>query len=178
MRPSLESLAIKYSSDKYYRHSYIPVYERLFQGVPVRRLLEVGIGFKDLMVPFLPKGVEYVHGSSLRMWREYWPGADIYACDIREDALIQEYRIISAVCDQSKLRSLFDLKLWASNSRGCWFDVIIDDGSHQFNHQLLTAAVLLPTLVTGGVYVIEDTYPDKGAELAAMFGGELIVGSK
>ena len=84
-RPSLESLAIKYSCDKYYAHSYIPFYTELFENMNVRRVLEIGIGYEDLMGPFVP---HYVHGASLLMWNDYFQKAAIYACDIRSETLV------------------------------------------------------------------------------------------
>lgn len=175
---TLTELAKKYSSDKLFRHSYMPHYEKLLAQRQVKRLLEVGIGYRDLMVPFLPEGVAYCHGSSLKMWSEYWPDAEIWACDIREDTLINEGNIKSVVCDQSSGHSLAEMVWQVTHGLEHKLDVIIDDGSHQFEHQKLTASVLLPRLVEGGVYIIEDTYQDKGAELARMFNGRLIVGDK
>ena len=171
---TLTDLAIKYSCDKYYRHSYLPVYEHVLGERQVKRLLEIGIGYKDLMQPFLPEGIEYVHGSSLKMWSEYWPDAEIWACDIREDTMVTEGNIRSVVRDQSSPLSLLSLVGQAKGN----FDVIIDDGSHQFEHQLLTAVTLLPYLAVGGVYMIEDTYADKGEVLRRKFGGKLYVGRK
>lgn len=170
---TLTELAIKYGSDKYYSHSYIPLYSSLFAGRAVQRVCEIGIGFKDLMSPFTPK---FVAGSSLYMWHEFWPDAAIFACDIREDALINDNskQIWSTVCDQSRPSSLKNLIQWS----GGGFDVVIDDGSHVFEHQILTAAMLLPHVRKNGIYVIEDTYADKGKWLADEFGGELYAGTK
>ncbi len=217
MSPTLEELAKKYSSDKLYWHSYIPIYESLFhgghmwtpmpgsqapgagpalssfaycqfcryrndspeippcinKGVEVRRLLEIGIGFKDLMVPFLPAGVEYVHGSSLKMWEEYFPEAEIFACDIREDALINEGRIRSMVCDQS---SPLELGVMCG-VYGLIYDVIIDDGSHQYEQQRISARMLL-RYSKPSLYVIEDVWEDTGLLLAQEFNGQLIRGEK
>lgn len=148
----LYDLAVKYAVDKLYRHSYIPFYTALFAKIRVQRILEIGIGYEDLMTPFVP---EYVHGASLKMWREYWPNADVFACDIRPDTLVNEGRIRSCVCDQSSKDSLGALVIWTDMfSRP--MDVIIDDGSHQTEHQVLTAQMLLPFVRRGGVYVIED----------------------
>lgn len=173
---SLTELAIRYSSDKYYWHSYVPLYEKLFQEIPIKveRVLEIGIGYEALMQPFLPAGVQYVHGSSLKMWSEYWPNAHIFACDIRKDALVNNDQIWSMECDQSKAEDIRKLIEWS----GGWFDVVIDDGSHQFEHQLLTAQILLPEVCGGGVYVIEDVWPNNGEELARRLGGELWIGSR
>ena len=172
--PKLRDLAIKYASDKLYWHSYIPLYEQLFAQIRVERVLEIGIGYKDLMQPFLPAGVQYVHGSSLRIWSEYWPQAHIFACDIRQDALINEDRIWSLQCDQSKPEEVQKLIAWS----GGWWDVVIDDGSHVDEHQLLTTKILLPEVNGGGVYVIEDVWPDAGKILAEQLGGELWIGKR
>lgn len=149
LKPSLHDVAVRYGCDKLHSHSYIPVYADLFANRTVRRLLEIGIGFEDLMKPFVP---HYVHGASLRMWADYFPDAEIYACDIREDTLINEGRIHSFICDQSSVTSLVDLMVAI---RGAC-DVVIDDGSHVTEHQVLTAKVLLPSMAAGTLYVIED----------------------
>jgi demethylmacrocin O-methyltransferase len=171
---SLKDLAIKYASDKLYWHSYVEMYEKLFEGLEVKRLLEIGIGYADLMKPFLPEGVSYVHGSSLYMWQEYFPEAEIFACDIREGTLVNEGRIHSMVCDQSDEDSLFNLAI----KFGIHYDVIIDDGSHQHEHQRLTASILLPAVRKGGLYIVEDVWPPDGLKLASEFGGYLIAGEK
>ena len=171
-KPTLTELAIKYGVDKYYNHSYLPVYSKLFDGMNVHRLLEIGIGYESLMKPFVPF---YVHGASLRMWADYWPEANIYACDIHESTLVNEGRIKSWYADQSKE---MDLERLVANCGG-QLNIIIDDGSHEFEHQRITARTLLPWMMSnGGIMVIEDTYPDKGAELAMEFGGELVIGTK
>jgi hypothetical protein len=149
----LTYLAKKFGCDKLWSHSYIDFYEQLFEGRTVHRLLEIGIGFEDLMKAFVPF---YVHGASLRMWADYFPDAEIFACDIREDTLINEGRIHSVVCDQSNAASLIDMAREFGTGDGEQFDVVIDDGSHQFSDQILTAKVLLPCVAKGGAYVIED----------------------
>jgi hypothetical protein len=146
--------------------------ECINKGIYVRRLLEIGIGFKDLMVPFLPAGVEYVHGSSLKMWEEYFPEAEIFACDIREDALINEGRIRSVTCDQSIADDVYDM-LATFGYKG--FDVMIDDGSHDPAHQEFTAG-LIQRHFTVRLYIIEDVWEDSGLKLAEKFGGQLIRG--
>lgn len=163
MRPTLEELAIRYSNDKYYSHSYIPFYQQLFEGREVKRLLEIGIGYRDLMEPFVPR---FVPGSSLRMWKEHFRSADIWGCDIREDVLFQESSIITLQIDQSKREELEKLARF-----GPW-DIIIDDGSHQTEHQILTAEVLLPSVRPGGVYVVEDVQEPE--RVAASIPGSVI----
>lgn len=41
---------------------------------------------------------------------------------------------------------------------GTDFDLIIDDGSHQVEHQILTANTFMPLLGPRGIYVIEDIH--------------------
>ena len=172
---TLTDLAKNFGVDKLFRHSYLPHYERLLGTRNVYRLLEIGIGYKDLMRPFVPF---YIHGASLKMWTTYWPEAEIRACDIREDTLINEGNIRSVVCDQSSGQSLAEMVFTVTDGLKHKFEVVIDDGSHQFEHQKLTASVLLPQVAKGGVYVIEDCYEDTGSKLAASFGGYTIVGNK
>lgn len=168
---TLTELALRYNSDKLHFHSYIEAYPALFAGIDVNRLLEIGIGYADLMAPLVP---QYTHGSSLYMWRDFFPNAGIFACDIRPDTLINEDRIRSVVADQSDADSLKAM----ANGFGGNFDVIIDDGSHQREHQLLTAQVLIPYLRPGGLYCIEDVMLHNCDELAAAIGGHVWKGSK
>lgn len=176
MKPTLMQLAMKYHSDKLYWHSYISSgkYEELFGGLkqPVNSVLELGIGNRDLMLPFLPEGTEYVHGSSLRLWKDFFPDAQIYGCDNREDTLFSEYRIQTMLCDQSQP---FDLGCLVG-SFGPYFDIIIDDASHQYEDQRLTVSLLRHSAMQ--LYVIEDVFPDKGNLLAEEFHGEFWQGEK
>jgi hypothetical protein len=150
MRTRLCELALKYRSDKcpQLKHGYTPFYNELLSKMKVRRLLEIGIGTPDIM--------NFVHsyrtGASLFMWQEFLPEAEIFGLDIRPDALINEGRIHSYLCDQSNLTSL----RVARGILGGNFDFICDDGSHIADHQVLTANEFIPMLAPGGVYVIED----------------------
>jgi hypothetical protein len=78
------------------------------------------------------------------------------------------------LCDQSKP---FDLGYLCGNF-GVRYDVIIDDGSHQYEHQRFTADALLQSLSPDGLYVIEDVWPAPGWKLANEFGGYLLAGEK
>lgn len=171
MKSFLKPLAEKYGCDKLHSHSYISFYEEALSVINVSRLLEVGIGFEHLMLPFVPF---YIHGASLLMWRDAFPEAEIFSCDIRPETLVNEDRIHSVVADQSDADSLKAM----ANGFGGNFDVIIDDGSHQREHQLLTAQVLIPYLRPGGLYCIEDVMLHNCDELAAAIGGHVWKGSK
>ncbi len=152
---SLRELATTYGSDKLFAHSYIDsFYAQVFERMSVRRLLELGIGFADLMRPLVP---HYVHGGSLLMWADFFPAAQIYACDIRPETLINNGRIQSLQCDQYDAAALRAV----AQSFGGHFDVVIDDGCHHTMAQIISFMVLWPHIVPGGLYVIEDVgYPE------------------
>jgi hypothetical protein len=154
-KPSLKQLAEKYGSDKLYRHSYIEnFYEKEFEGLDVKKLLEIGIGYSDMMKPFSPT---WVPASSLYMWRDYFQDAEIYAIDNREDVLFEGNRIHTMVCDQSKSAELENvLRVWGND-----WDIVIDDGSHVTEHQLISARVIVHHMKPGSVYIIEDVQEPK-----------------
>ena len=144
--PQLTKLALKYGTDKCPpMQSFTPFYEELCKGLEIKSLLEIGIGYPGTM-QHMPN---YKIGASLFMWRDFFPKAQIYACDIRRDTLINEDRIKSFYCDQSKRRSLLKLKEKIGQ-----VDIIVDDGSHKTEHQILSAKVLLP--MAKKYYIIED----------------------
>lgn len=146
MADRLTKLALKYGTDKCPpMQSFTPLYYELFKDLEVKSLLEIGIGYPGTM-QHMP---DYKIGASLFMWRDFFPKAQIYACDIRDDILINEDRIKSFQCDQSKKDSLEKLKEKIGE-----VDIVIDDGSHQTEHQILSAKILLP--MCKKYYVIED----------------------
>jgi len=151
--PQLSTLLRLYGSDKD-RNGYTSLYNALF--TPLRqcpmRLLEIGIG--SSMKGYMPDA--YVPGASLRAWRDYFELGEVHGMDIETDCMIQdESRITTHLCDST-----------AAEATGAWlkdkepFDVIIDDGSHWYMHQLLTLHHLFPLVKPGGYYIIEDVTPD------------------
>jgi hypothetical protein len=151
MPTELCALALKYRSDKCPEilHGYTPYYHSLFKNnrEEVRKVLEIGIGTPSTM-----QVDGYKAGASLFMWKDYFPKAMIYGVDILDEAMVNEFRIQSYKCDQSKREELIEL----AKKLGGNFDLIIDDGSHNPKDQMLTALVLIPLLKPGGYYVIED----------------------
>lgn len=58
------------------------------------------------------------------------------------------------------------------------YDVIIDDGSHVKEHQMIAARTLMPYLAVGGVYIVEDVQLSHAEELARAIGGYLVKGDR
>lgn len=152
-------LAFKYGTDKCpkIRHSYTPFYYELFRDRRrrVKKLLEIGIGFKRK-----EKGKQYELyqvGASLMMWRDFFPNAEIYGIDIHPDTFIKGERLHTYYCDQSNKEQLEAL----IREIGSDIDIVIDDGSHIHQHQVISARVLMPLLQKDVAYLIEDVqYPD------------------
>lgn len=118
--------------DKGTIHSYIDFYEKeLFKYQhTAERVLEIGIA----------------HGLSTNMWRKYFINAEIIGVDIKDRGAIAEgCTLIYADATNHQTFSKYN-----------FFDVIIDDGSHIFEHQIKSFNVLFPKLRSNGVYFIED----------------------
>jgi hypothetical protein len=131
-------IAIKYGCDKEPSnyHHYTPFYYELFKNKPVKKLLEIGI----------------FRGSSLRMWRDFFPEAEIFGLDINTSCLISEDRIHSYYCDAGNEDSLNAISTKLEGN----FDIIIDDGSHFIEHQILAANTMPKYLAASGIFIIED----------------------
>lgn len=130
----LNDLGEKYNTDKWWRHHYLDFYEanlpdRSFDG----RLLEIGV----------------YEGASLRMWREFYPLAEIVGIDVIAALPVVEGASVHQI-NSSDITALLELGV---------FDIIVDDGSHMtldqqvsfhwlYNHQLLDH----------GLYVMEDLH--------------------
>lgn len=156
---NLNDLSLKYALDKNIQisHNYIPGYEELFEPIRnnVKKVLEIGIGSTEhgQMVSILPLG--YKTGNSLKCWHEYFPHATIYGVDIYEHKELDTDRIFTFQADQGNEHDLGNLVQFINGE----LDVIIDDGSHQANHQVFTFMYLSPYLRHNGIYVIEDVQP-------------------
>jgi hypothetical protein len=141
---NLHALAAVWGADKArHQHGYTTHYARYLKRRSVRCVLEVGIGgYED----------PAVGGSSLLMWRSYFPNATIYGLDLYEKR-IEAPRVVVRQGDQSDPGSL------ERAVAGCPpFDLIVDDGSHLASHTLTTFETLFPKLKPGGIYAVEDLW--------------------
>jgi hypothetical protein len=156
----LTTLAEKYGSDKCpsILHTYTPVYNTLFKDIrtTTKSVLEIGIGHFEMMSEIV--GVNYKPDASLRMWRDYFPNANIYSCDIVEKVIFQDERIYTWVADQCKPASLENLVTNIQETGTETIDIIVDDGSHVLSHQIISFITLWKYLSPGGLYIIEDMF--------------------
>lgn len=145
-------IAYRYRTDKcpQIRHSYTPLYYRLLnpQREEVKKVLELGIGTPARMVG----NSGYQVGAGLKMWRDFFPQAEVYGVDIDPDAMFTEERIKTFqynVTDGAHLHELLE-------NIGTDIDLVIDDASHLRRHQIITCHYLMKMLNPGVFYFIED----------------------
>lgn len=148
---SLNEIGIEHGTDKASTgNDFLARYEPFL--APMRnkpiKLLEIGV----------------LGGGSVRTWRDYFADGQIIGADINPE--VRQYaddRISIEIMDQG---SHDDLDRIAAMGP---FDVIIDDGSHHWYHQMITFRKLMPKLKAGGVFIIEDLDTSHG-KYAKMYG--------
>ena len=117
----LDSLCDRHGSDKggvagwenpyrWRTHTYTDVFSLLFE--PAREqfslVFECGIGSNNLDVPS-NMGSRGVPGASLRVWRDFFPNAQIVGADVDQRILFQEERILTYKVDQTDAKSVKDM---------------------------------------------------------------------
>jgi len=118
--------------DIYHRH-----FER-FRGQEVH-ILEIGI----------------YSGGSLGMWRDYFgPRCHVYGVDIEPACKVYERDGVKVFIGNQADRS-FWRRFWQEVPR---IDIIIDDGGHRTDQQIITLEETLPKLSPGGVFLCEDVH--------------------
>lgn len=129
---------MNYNTDKY-QHGFIDRYKEYFDSIKnsAKNILEIGIK----------------NGESLRLWKEFFPNANIYGLDINVN-IPKENRLFLFEGDQS---SEDDLNVFLKQVN-VMFDVIIDDGGHTMRQQQTSLKVLYPHVKSGGFYVVEDLH--------------------
>lgn len=145
----LDALARYYGTDKSSEHHrYTRLYQRHFRTrrTAVRSVLEIGVGGITSFEGFETTA----GGQSLRMWRDYFPNAEIVGVDINEKD-VHSARIHFVRGDQSDSGFLQEVVRKYGP-----FDVVIDDGSHIGRHIQASYAALWGAVTAGGMYVVED----------------------
>jgi SAM-dependent methyltransferase len=140
-------------------HHYATTYSLLFQHRrrSIRRVFEVGIGTTDERFPANMTSIGSP-GASLRAWRDFFPNAEIFGGDIDSNSLFQEPGISTFFCDQTDPHSISSMK---KLTPGLQFDLIVDDGLHEFHAGVTFFREMSKMLSEDGVYVIEDVnWPD------------------
>ena len=155
-------LAQKYGTDKcpQIKHPFTPYYYDLFKDRrdTVKKVVEMGIGFPrdgaDAGEPMFDRKLKrlYYKGAGLRMWRDFFPNAQVYGADLWPQALFQDERIATYQCNSNKTTDV----RWLIDATGSDIDLFVDDGSHLSDSQIFLAKTVLPMLDPGTTYIIED----------------------
>ena len=137
----------------YEGHNYTRFYSKLFNNLRTKDInfFELGLGTNNINIP-CNMGRLGTPGASIRAWKEYFPNANIYGADIDKTILFNEDRIKTFYCDQTN--SIEIQKMWENINNN--FDIIIDDGLHEFNANLNFLKNSLNKLNHNGYYIIED----------------------
>jgi hypothetical protein len=131
----------------------------------VKKVFECGLGTNT---PNLASsmGVNGKPGASLRVWRDYFPAAQIYGGDIDRDILFEEDRIKTFYIDQTNPRSIREF--WRLAGVGD-FDLMVDDGLHTFAAGICLFENSIQKLSKNGFYMIEDIQPSDISLYASYF---------
>jgi cephalosporin hydroxylase len=121
--------------------SYFQVYEELFSK------------YRNQPITFVEIGV--LNGGSLFMWRDFLgPEARIIGVDLNPQAKRWEV-------------DGFEIFIGNQTDSGFWkeffnfigqVDVVLDDGGHLYEQQIITSHCCIPNIRDGGVLVVEDTH--------------------
>ncbi len=149
-------------------HSYADYYSRLFSHCrgSVANVFECGLGTNNPMIPS-SMGINGKPGASLRVWRDYFPNALVIGADIDSDVLFQEERIQTYFVDQLDPVSIEEM--WRAVNVE-FFDLMIDDGLHNFEAGTTLFVNSIQKLSPHGIYVIEDVHPSQLIEYRKFFG--------
>ncbi len=157
---TLSELAVNYGTDKGFRfndpkfaHSYTDFYHFLlkFKRFEAWNILEFGIGSTNTKYEN-NMGLEGKPGASLRMWRDYFPNANIYGADVDSNIIFEESRIKTFYIDALRIDT-FNHVIEHLPSQ---LDLIIDDSLHTYEAGKNLFENFFHLLSKSGYYIIED----------------------
>jgi hypothetical protein len=136
-------------------HNYTEEYYLLFnlKKDDIKNVFELGLGtnYTDVPSSMGPNGIP---GASLRGWKRFFKNANIYGADIDKRILFNEDRIKTFFVDQTNKNSI--IELWKNIELQHEFDIIVDDGLHEIDANLIFLENSFHKLNNSGIYIIED----------------------
>lgn len=134
-----------------HRHPYTAVYHMLLSPLRTKaiRFAEIGVA----------------GGASAYIWDAYFPNKDTQICLFDRDANFLENckgkmsaRARFELMDVGVKGDIHRALVAAAGDEAGNYDVIIDDSSHEFPHQINIALEAFPLLKSGGMLIIEDIF--------------------
>ncbi len=132
----LTDLGYKHNTDKS-DHGYTEFYEPYFTKYHNPKILEIGV----------------YTGGSVKMMEEFFGSPTIIGVDIESKTQYDSQHIKTLVADQANPKELLKVLDYEKE-----FDIIIDDGGHTMEQQLVSIATMFPYVKSGGIYILEDLH--------------------
>ena len=162
----ISELCFKHGSDKGYvdfkiqtpyfwkPRNYSEFYFKMFHHCRehFKLVFECGLGTNNIYIPSnMTSGGK--PGASLKVWRDYFVNAEIFGADIDKEILFNSERIKTFEVDQTNKESIKNMwnKINLEN-----FDLIIDDGLHNYEAGITLFKNSFDKLKKDGIYIIED----------------------
>jgi len=146
---NLSDLVDNSKTDKDTTHSYLELYQSLLSDKKdtAKNVLEVGIG------DFGPK-----NGGSIKLWRDYFSNATIFALDILDnsrvmDELINDKRVVLHTSIDAYNKDFFKTNFLDKNIK-C--DFMLDDGPHTLISMITFIQLYSQIMTDDGILIIED----------------------
>lgn len=159
---TLDEIMKRAGTDKHSKHAYHETYDRLFWYFRFRpiRMLEIG----------------FAKGRSAKAFAEYFPAAVIHVLDhspsygsyelfpedIKSRVFLHKGDQGKSADIQAMLKAVADGPTNRKKRGPKKFHLIIDDGCHRSQQQLVSFEELWPHVEDGGYYVIEDLHISYG----------------
>jgi len=136
-------------------HNYTIFYYSIFKDIQHNslRIFELGIGTTNINIPS-NMGINGRVGASLFGWSEFFTNSKIYGADIDVNILFNTDRIKTFYCDQTNPDIIKNM--WNHDELKEEFDIIIEDGLHQFSANVCFFENSIHKLKSKGYYIIED----------------------
>jgi len=149
-------------SDKNSVHSYLKIYESLFER------------FKNNNINIIEVGTS--NGGSIALWNNYFKNANIYGVDIIHNKLMIDEIKNKANITLFNSTDAYDINFVTENfiNKNIKFDILIDDGPHTLQSMKDFIKLYLPLIKDNGIFVIEDIplgNPDKPDQPLMTVGG-------
>jgi hypothetical protein len=127
------------------RHCYTAVYDLLFAA---RRFEPIVLG-----------EIGIASNMSMHMWRAYFPNALLFGFDYAQHWIDRAVshglaRTYYGIADMNSPLSLFN----ALSETRQTFDILIDDSTHAFQHQISFIEVATHFIKPGGMLIVEDVF--------------------
>lgn len=138
---TLDEIGLNFQTDKSsIGHDYLRHYDKVFSD------------FRDADFTLIEIGG--LNGASLKSWQEYFTHARIVCIDI--DERVKEFetdRIVVEIGNSGSTEFLRSIAARYPNPA-----IVIDDGSHRWDHQRIAFDALFPFVQSRGLYVVEDIH--------------------